>query len=57
MPIAARFYALRSSPRARYWVTVALVFGLSGLWAVAAPLFANADEPAHATRAAAIARG
>ncbi len=31
--------------------------GLTGLWAVAAPLFANADEPAHATHAAAVARG
>lgn len=57
MPIAARFFALRSSPRARYWTTVALVAALIGLWAVATPLFANADEPAHATHAAAIARG
>jgi len=57
MPIAARFFALRSSPRACYWITFALVAALTGLWAVATPLFANADEPAHATHAAAIARG
>lgn len=31
--------------------------GVIGLWALATPVFGSADEPAHATRAAAVARG
>src|SRR5205085_234007 len=33
------------------------VAALTGLWGVATPLFANADEPAHVVRAASVARG
>jgi hypothetical protein len=33
------------------------VAALTGLWGLATPLFANADEPAHVVRAASVARG
>jgi uncharacterized membrane protein len=49
--------SLRSSPRGQFVVTFLLVATLTGLWALATPLFANADEPAHVVRAASIARG
>ena len=34
-----------------------LVAALTGLWGLATPLFANADEQAHVVRAASVARG
>jgi Predicted membrane protein (DUF2142) len=49
--------ALRSSPRRVWWTTFALVACLSGLWALANPLFAGPDEPAHVTRAVSVAHG
>jgi hypothetical protein len=49
--------SLRSSPRGQFAVTFVLVAALTGLWGLATPLFANADEPAHVVRAASIARG
>jgi hypothetical protein len=52
-----RLSALRSSARARWLGTFALVAAVVGLWAVATPVFASADENAHVTRAAAVARG
>lgn len=49
--------SLRSSPRGQFVVTFLLVATLAGLWGLATPLFANADEPAHVVRAASVARG
>ena len=49
--------SLRATPRRRWWTTFVLLAGLSGAWALATPLFASPDEPAHAIRAAAVARG
>src|SRR5712691_4835000 len=57
MPIGTLPKALRSSPRAQWLVTFALVAALTGLWSLATPLFASADEPAHVVRAASVARG
>src|SRR6266699_1989315 len=57
MPIGTTATALRSSPRAQWLVTFALVATLAGLWSLATPLFGSADEPAHAVRAASVARG
>ena len=49
--------SLRSTPRGQFLVTFVLVAALSGLWGLATPLFANADEQAHVVRAASVARG
>jgi hypothetical protein len=49
--------SLRSNSPAQVLVTFAAVSFVVGLWGLAAPLFANADEPAHAIRAASVARG
>jgi hypothetical protein len=44
--------------RSSQWLaTFVLVAAVTGLWSLATPLFASADEPAHVVRAAAIARG
>jgi len=48
---------LRASPRRQWLTTFALVSLLSGLWALASPLFSGPDETAHVVHAAAIARG
>lgn len=51
------FVALSASPR-RQWCTAFVIFAaLSGAWALATPLFASPDEPAHVIRAASVARG
>jgi hypothetical protein len=53
----SRLEGLRSSDR-RVWLTsFVLVSLLSGLWAVANPLYAGPDEPAHVIRAVALAHG
>jgi hypothetical protein len=49
--------AATAFPRAKWWITFALLATLIGLWSVATPLFAGADEPAHVVRAAAVGRG
>jgi hypothetical protein len=57
MHIGTTISSLRSSSRAQLLVTFTVVSIVVGLWGLAAPLFANADEPAHAIRAASVARG
>jgi hypothetical protein len=57
MSIGSVVSSLRSSPRGQFLVTFVLVAALTGLWALATPLFANADEQAHVVRAASVARG
>jgi Predicted membrane protein (DUF2142) len=48
---------LRARPTVRWCTTFVLVATLCGLWSLATPLFAAADEPAHVVRAASVARG
>src|SRR3989442_3172427 len=57
MSIGSVITSLRSAPRGQFVVTFVLVAALTGLWGLATPLFANADEPAHVVRAASVARG
>ncbi len=57
MQIGTTISSLRSSSRSQFLVTFALAAAVTGLWGLAAPLFANADEPAHVVRAASVARG
>jgi hypothetical protein len=57
MPSVLGVAWLRATRRRRWWVAFVLCAALSGLWAVATPPFASPDEPAHAIRAAAVARG
>jgi hypothetical protein len=57
MSIGATVSSLRSTPRRQFLVTFVLVAAVTGLWGLATPLFANADEQAHVVRAASIARG
>jgi hypothetical protein len=47
----------RRTPRSRWWTTFGLASILCLSWAIATPLFAAPDEPAHVVRAASIARG
>lgn len=46
----------RASERSRWWTTFFLAASLSSLWLLATPLFGAPDEPAHAVRAASVAR-
>jgi hypothetical protein len=48
--------ALRGSERSIWWASFAISLSLSLCWIVATPIFAAADEPAHAIRAASVAR-
>ena len=57
MSIGSLVSSLRSAPRGQFLVTFVLVAALTGLWGLATPLFANADEQAHVVRAASVARG
>jgi Predicted membrane protein (DUF2142) len=57
MSISSVVSSLRSTPRRQFLVTFVLVAALTGLWGLATPLFANADEHAHVVRAASVARG
>src|SRR3977135_4262682 len=57
MSIGSVVSSLRSAPRRQFVVTFVVVAALTGLWALATPLFANADEQAHVVRAASVARG
>src|SRR2546421_5202820 len=57
MSIGSVITSLRSAPRGEFVVTFVLVAALTGLWGLATPLFANADEAAHVVRAASVARG
>jgi len=43
--------------RAQWWVTWALLFGISALWSISGPLFSGPDEPSHVVKGAAVARG
>lgn len=47
----------RRSPRLVFWLSWGLLTALSGVWAVANPMAAAPDEPAHIVRAAALVRG
>lgn len=42
------------SPRAVFWLSWVVLTALSGIWAVANPMGASPDEPAHIVRAAAL---
>ncbi len=53
----SRFASATASARVKWWITFAFVAGIAGLWGLAMPLFASADEPAHVVRAAAVGRG
>lgn len=56
--LAARPLArLRASTRSQWWAGFLIFTTLSGLWALATPLFGSPDEPAHVIRAASVARG
>jgi hypothetical protein len=57
MPLGSTLPRLRSTPRGQWVVTFVLVAIVTGLWSLATPLFASADEPAHVIRAASVARG
>jgi hypothetical protein len=46
----------RATERSRWWTTFLLAASLSSLWLLATPLFGAPDEPAHAIRAASVAR-
>lgn len=49
-----------SSARARwrpFWISFPVLLALMMLWGLASPLMSSPDEPAHAIRAAAVARG
>jgi len=46
----------RATERSRWWTTFLLAAALSSLWLLATPLFGAPDEPAHAIRAASVAR-
>ncbi len=48
---------VRRTSRSRWWTTFGVASVLCLSWAVATPLFAAPDEPAHVVRAASIARG
>src|SRR5262245_35535420 len=45
------------SDRQTWWLSFAMFAALGILWALASPLFAAPDEPAHVIRAASVARG
>lgn len=45
------------SPRAVFWLSWAVLTALAGVWALASPMAASPDEPAHIVRAAALVRG
>ncbi|TFH74176.1 DUF2142 domain-containing protein [Cellulomonas sp. HD19AZ1] len=45
------------SPRAVFWLSWAVLTALGGVWALASPMAAGPDEPAHIVRAAALVRG
>jgi hypothetical protein len=55
--VSVRDRAVGSSDRVLWWSAFAGLAVLTFLWALALPLFASPDEPAHAVRAAALARG
>src|SRR3989442_15821318 len=57
MSIRSIVSSLRSTTRGQFVVTFVLVATLTGLWGLATPLFANADEQAHVVRSASVARG
>lgn len=57
MPLLDGLGWLRATSRRRWWTAFVICAALSGLWAVATPLFGSPDEPAHAIRAAAAAEG
>jgi hypothetical protein len=46
----------RATERSRWWTTFVLTALTCCLWALATPLFAAPDEPAHSIRAASVAR-
>lgn len=58
-PWAARLLASSRtvSPRRAFWFSFLAFFALSTVWALANPLMASVDEPAHVIKAAATVRG
>lgn len=46
-----------TSPRRAFWYSFVALFALSTVWALANPLMASVDEPAHVIKAAATVRG
>ena len=48
---------LSASTRATWWVSFVLLAVASSTWAVALPLWAGPDEPAHAARSASLVGG
>src|SRR5437660_9255114 len=57
MSIGSVVSSLRSTPRGQFVVTFVLVAALTWRWGLQSALLANADEQAHAVRAASVARG
>jgi Predicted membrane protein (DUF2142) len=55
--VGAVIHGLRSSHRRVWWTSFVLVTALCGLWALASPVFAGPDEPAHVVRADALDHG
>ncbi len=55
--VTARWHRAMASPRRRWFARFCVIFGLSAAWALATPLFAGPDEPAHVVRAAGLSRG
>ena len=55
--VTARWAHAMASPRRRWIARFCVVFGLCAIWALATPLFAGPDEPAHVIRAAGLSRG
>lgn len=45
------------SPRASFWLTFVLFFGITALWALSSPPMSSVDEAQHAIKAAAVVRG
>ena len=54
--LRSRVASTRTSRR-EWWVSFLLFASLGAGWAIALPLFGSPDEPAHAIRAASVARG
>jgi hypothetical protein len=48
---------VHETPRRTWWAAFILLVLLGGSWALASPLYAGPDEPAHTIKAAAVVRG
>jgi hypothetical protein len=56
-PVELDGSATRKDARTRWWAAFALFAALGACWTLATPLYGAPDEPAHAIRAASVARG